>query len=116
MKKRVLLLAVLLAAIGLVRPPALHAAVEAQITAKASTPGVQIAQTLSMITGVAISPLLGVSAVGCYQYFKCNSDEQKAKAEATRALEMSREMGYHWGVVDAEEVLGVIGKKENDLA
>jgi len=79
MKKRVLLLAVLLAAIGLVRPPALHAAVEAQITAKASTPGVQIAQTLSMITGVAISPLLGVSAVGCYQYFKCNSDEQKAK-------------------------------------
>jgi len=33
-------------------------------------PGVGIAETLSTITGVAISPLLGVSAVGCYQYCK----------------------------------------------
>jgi hypothetical protein len=28
-----------------------------------------------------------------------------AKAEAQRALQMSEEMGYHWGKVDAEEVL-----------
>jgi tetratricopeptide (TPR) repeat protein len=28
-----------------------------------------------------------------------------AKAEAERALQMSQEMGYHWGKVDAEEVL-----------
>ena len=42
-------------------------------------PGVGIAQTLSTITGVAISPLLGVSAVGCYQYCKAETDEQKAK-------------------------------------
>jgi len=35
-------------------------------------PGVGIAQTLTTITGVAISPLLGVSAVGCYQY--CNAE------------------------------------------
>ncbi len=28
------------------------------------TPGVEAAQTLSLITGVAISPLLGVGAVG----------------------------------------------------
>ncbi|KAF0107787.1 MAG: hypothetical protein FD146_1418 [Anaerolineaceae bacterium] len=29
----------------------------------------------------------------------------KAKAEAERALQMSQEMGYYWGKVDAEEVL-----------
>jgi len=28
--------------------------------------------------------------------------------EATRARTLSREMGYHWGVVDAEEMLAVI--------
>jgi hypothetical protein len=42
-------------------------------------PGVGIAQTLSTITGVAISPLLGVSAVGCYQWCKAETEEQKAK-------------------------------------
>ena len=42
-------------------------------------PGVGIAQTLTTITGVAISPLLGVSAVGCYQYCKANTDEERAK-------------------------------------
>ncbi len=43
-------------------------------------PGVGIANTLSTITGVAISPLLGVSAVGCYQYFQAQDDlEKKAK-------------------------------------
>jgi tetratricopeptide (TPR) repeat protein len=35
----------------------------------------------------------------------------KARAEARRALEMSREMGYHWGQVDAEEVLGEIERE-----
>lgn len=33
-------------------------------------PGVELAQTISMVTGVAISPLLGVSAVGAWKYFK----------------------------------------------
>ena len=36
----------------------------------APTPGVELAQTISMITGVAISPLVGVSAVGAWKYFK----------------------------------------------
>ena len=31
--------------------------------------------------------------------------EETARAEATRALQMSAEMGYYWGKVDAEEVL-----------
>lgn len=33
-------------------------------------PGVAVAQGITEITGVAISPLLGVSAVGSWQYFK----------------------------------------------
>src|SRR5213593_2579846 len=36
----------------------------------ANTPGVEMAQALSTITGVAISPLLGVSAVGAWHYFR----------------------------------------------
>jgi len=33
-----------------------------------------------------------------------------ARREAERARAMSVEMGYHWGVVDADEVLGAIGQ------
>jgi len=36
---------------------------------------------------------------------------QLAKAEAERALQMSQEMGYHWGKVDAEEALKEIGNR-----
>jgi len=52
-------------------------AAEAQ-PAKAAAPGVELAQTLSTITGVAISPLLGVSAVGAWKYFHTPS-EKRAK-------------------------------------
>jgi len=34
-----------------------------------------------------------------------NGGPKKAKAEAERALSMSKEMGYYWGQVDAKEVL-----------
>lgn len=34
-----------------------------------------------------------------------NHENQKAKESAARALQMSVEMGYHWGKVDAEEVM-----------
>jgi hypothetical protein len=34
-----------------------------------NTPGVELAQTLSTITGVAISPLLGVGAVGAWKFY-----------------------------------------------
>ena len=40
---------------------------------------------------------LGVSGV--------EGSRVKARAEAERALQMSQEMGYHWGKIDAEEVL-----------
>ena len=80
MKKMAQTLMVLILAAGLFSPLKASAAMEAHVAAKtAPAPGVQIAQTLSTITGVAISPLLGVSAVGCYQYCKAATDEQKAK-------------------------------------
>jgi hypothetical protein len=40
------------------------------------------------------------------------SNKQRAKAEAERALQMSSEMGYYWGKVDAEEVLERIDSRE----
>ncbi len=41
--------------------------------------GVELAQTISLITGVAISPLMGVSAVGAWKYFEAKTPEQQAK-------------------------------------
>src|SRR5262249_31281220 len=41
-----------------------------------STPGLEAAQALSTITGVAISPLLGVSAVGAWKYFKTPAERR----------------------------------------
>jgi hypothetical protein len=42
-------------------------------------PGQQVAQTISEITGVAISPLMGVGTVGAWQYFHAKTPEQKAR-------------------------------------
>ena len=39
-------------------------------------PGVEAAETLSTITGVAISPLLGVGALGAYEYFKTPAENR----------------------------------------
>jgi hypothetical protein len=44
-----------------------------------TVPGTQLAHTLSEITGVAISPLLGVSVVGAWQYFHAQSPQQRAR-------------------------------------
>jgi len=38
------------------------------------TPGVELAQTLSTITGVAISPLLGIGAVGAWKYYAASPE------------------------------------------
>jgi tetratricopeptide (TPR) repeat protein len=37
--------------------------------------------------------------------YLANGEKEKAKQSAERALQMSNEMGYYWGKVDAEEVL-----------
>lgn len=41
-----------------------------------STPGLEAAQAISTITGVAISPLLGVGAVGAYRWFKAPAEKR----------------------------------------
>ena len=50
----------------------------AKVDAKGKTPGIEMATLASQITGIAISPLLGVSGVGAYQYFKAHTPEEKA--------------------------------------
>ena len=44
--------------------------------------------------------------------YLANGEKQKAKESAERALQMSQEMGYHWGKVDAQEVLERIESSE----
>ena len=46
---------------------------------RTSTPGVELAQTISLITGVAISPLLGAGTVGAWKYFQANTPRQRAR-------------------------------------
>jgi hypothetical protein len=41
-------------------------------------PGLEVATMASQVSGIAISPLLGVSGVGAYQYFKASTPEEKA--------------------------------------
>lgn len=64
--KRLLLVVIALALVGV---PA--RATAATSTAPAPPPiGAEIAKTVSLVTGVAISPLLGMSAVGAWTYLK----------------------------------------------
>ncbi|MEY2409889.1 MAG: hypothetical protein QOF48_2559 [Verrucomicrobiota bacterium] len=44
--------------------------------AKANTPGLKAAEALSTITGVAISPLFGVSAIGAWKFYKTAPDKR----------------------------------------
>ena len=45
----------------------------------AVTPGVELARAVSEVTGVAISPLLGVSSVGAWRYFHAKTPQQRAR-------------------------------------
>ena len=47
--------------------------------------------------------------------YLANGEKQKAKESAERALQMSQEMGYHWGKVDAEEVLDAVAQRPKSL-
>jgi hypothetical protein len=47
--------------------------------ANGQNPATKICQTISLITGVAISPLLGVSAVGAWEYFSTDNPEARAR-------------------------------------
>src|SRR5882724_9512288 len=77
MKKSLIALIILCLGFSLVTVHA--AATTATATTDKNTPGKEMAQTLSMITGVAISPLMGVGAVGAWEWWQANTPEKKAK-------------------------------------
>ena len=81
MKPSVLLAALIALAVGCWGPPAAWAAAPAESapSTNAVTPGVELAHAISEITGVAISPLLGVSAVGAWKYFHAQTPRQRAR-------------------------------------
>src|SRR6478736_8582766 len=57
----------------------LLAATKAPAAKAGKTPGLEIAALLTQVTGIAISPLLGVSAIGAYRWAKASTAEEKAK-------------------------------------
>jgi len=67
MKKRLSVLMVALICLGIFTHRA-EAQQAASTTSKA--PGAAIAQQISLLTGIAISPLLGSSAYGCYEWYQ----------------------------------------------
>jgi MFS family permease len=77
MKKR--LLTLIAVGLGISLLTARAGTSEMAATPDKNLPGRQLAQTISLITGVAISPLMGVSAVGAWQYFHARTPEQKAR-------------------------------------
>jgi len=81
MRRFVLLAAVIALAAGCWCPPAARAAalVETAPSTNSATPGAELAHAISEITGVAISPLLGVSAVGAWKYFHAQTPQQRAR-------------------------------------
>ena len=77
MKRPALLVLALFCAALMATP--VQAAPAAKPVAKGKTPGIELATMASQVTGIAISPLLGVSGVGAYQYFKASTPEEKAR-------------------------------------
>jgi hypothetical protein len=55
-------------------------------SAASAAPGSALAGTLSQITGVAISPLLGVSAVGAYTWFRVPAEKRASLPWYTKPL------------------------------
>src|ERR1017187_7630045 len=81
MRSFILLAVALALAAGCWCPDAASAAttVEPTPSTKATTPGAELANAISVITGTAISPLLGVSAVGAWKYFHAQTPQQQAR-------------------------------------
>lgn len=77
--KRLAPLVLALCCAVLLSAPARAAAEAKKAEPAAKAPGVELAVMASQITGIAISPMLGVSGVGAYQYFKADTPEEKAK-------------------------------------
>ncbi len=69
----------ILALLGGSAAPGVAASPQVAVTKDYKSPGVEMAQTISLITGVAISPLLGASAVGAWKYFEARTPAAKAR-------------------------------------
>ena len=81
MKKRVYVAVVLVLAVSLLFPASSFALSHAngQPASREKTPGVELAQTISLITGVAISPLMGVGAVGAWKFYAAKTAQELAE-------------------------------------
>ena len=81
MRQSILLAAVIALTAGCWCPPVAEAAAPAESASSPNveTPGTELAHAISEITGVAISPLLGVSAVGAWKYFHAQTPQQRAR-------------------------------------
>src|SRR5512135_2330037 len=79
MRYSVLLAAAVAMAVGCWSPSACRAAApeESPSSTAATTPGTELAHAISEITGVAISPLLGVSAVGAWKYLHAQTPQER---------------------------------------
>jgi len=76
MKQRLSILVVLVFCASLVTASAVTKAEGLPVT-KSKAPGAQFAESLSTVTGVAISPLLGTSAYGVVQYFRTAPEKRQ---------------------------------------
>jgi hypothetical protein len=52
---------------------------ETSVPAKPAAPGVELAQALTTVTGVAISPLMGVGVVGAWKYCAAKTPQERAQ-------------------------------------
>ena len=79
MKRRILGVLALWGVMMLLQAPAAGAAESKPVEPKGKTPGIELATVASQVTGIAISPLLGVSGVGAYQWWSAHTPEEKAR-------------------------------------
>lgn len=76
--KRLLPLVAIVCVVCLLTLP-LWAAPKVSTKGEVPSAGLELAKTATQITGIAISPLLGVSAVGFYQWLQADTPEAKAR-------------------------------------
>lgn len=76
--KRLLPFTALLCIVSLLSLPLWAAPAQKGKDGEVPSAGLELAKTATQITGIAISPLLGVSAVGLYQWMQADTPEQKA--------------------------------------
>ena len=79
MKKSLIALLILALGFSLLTARAAASSADSALPADKNSQMQKAAQTLSMITGVAISPLMGVGGVGAWQWWEAKTPEEKAK-------------------------------------